>query len=47
MPISMSAPAEAIANFFNTLGGMLGVTTLDEVLHGDLDFSTLFALLGL
>ena len=47
MPIIMSAPAEAIANFFNTLVGMLGVTTLDEVLHGDLDFSTLFALLGL
>lgn len=47
MPIIMAAPAEAIANFFNTIVGMLGVTTLDEVLQGDVDFSALFALLGL
>jgi len=47
MPIIMAAPAEAIANFFNTIIGMLGVTTLDEVLQGDVDFSALFALLGL
>jgi hypothetical protein len=47
MPIIMSAPAEAIGNFFNTIVGMLGVSTLDEVVQGDVDFSSLLALLGL
>lgn len=47
MPIIMSAPAEAIGNFLSTIVGMLGVSTLDEVLQGDLDFSSLLALLGL
>ena len=47
MPIIMSAPAEAIENFFNTIVGMLGVSTLDEVVQGDLNFSSLFTLLGL
>lgn len=46
MPIIMAAPAEGIANFFSTLVGMLGATTLDDVLHGDVDFSALMALLG-
>lgn len=46
MPIIMAAPAEGIANFFNTLVGMLGATSLDDVLHGDVDFSALMALLG-
>jgi hypothetical protein len=47
MPIIMAAPAEGIENFFNTLVGMLGVTSLDEVLQGDVNFAALFALLGL
>ncbi len=47
MPIIMTAPAEGIENFFNTLVGMLGVTTLDELLQGDVDLSALLALLGL
>ena len=46
MPIIMAAPAEGITNFFNTIIGMLGVTTLDQLLGGDVDFSTLLALLG-
>ena len=46
MPIIMAAPAEGIANFFNTLVGMLGATSLDDVLHGDVDFSALLVLLG-
>ena len=46
MPIIMSAPAEGIANFFSTLVGMLGASTLDDVLHGDVDFSALMALIG-
>lgn len=46
MPIIMAAPAEGIANFFGTLVGMLGATTLDDVLHGDVNFSALLVLLG-
>ena len=46
MPIIMAAPAEGIANFFSTLVGMLGATSLDDVLHGDVDFSALLVLLG-
>lgn len=47
MPIILSAPAEGIENFFNTIVGMLGVTSLDQVVQGDVDFSALFNLLGL
>jgi len=47
MPIIMAAPAEGIENFFNTIMGMLGVTSLTEVTDGAVDFSSLFALLGL
>lgn len=47
LPVIMAAPAEGIANFFNTLVGMLGVTTLDELLQGDVDLSALLGLLGL
>ena len=47
MPIIMASPAEGIENFFNTIVGMLGVTTLEGVLEGGIDFSALFALLGL
>ncbi len=46
MPIIMSAPAEGIANFFNTMVGMLGVTDLNGLLGGDVDFSALLTLLG-
>lgn len=47
LPIIMTAPAEGIENFFNTLVGMLGATTLDELLQADVDLSALFVLLGL
>jgi hypothetical protein len=47
MPIIMASPAEGIENFFNTIVGMLGVTTLEGVLQGGIDFSALFAALGL
>ncbi len=47
MPIIMEAPAEGIENFFNTIVGMLGVSSLEEVIGGDMDFSALFAFLGL
>ncbi len=47
MPIIMAAPAEGIENFFNTIVGMLGVTTLEGVLEGGIDFSALFEALGL
>jgi hypothetical protein len=47
MPIIMSSPAEGIENFFTTIIGMLGVTTLDEVVGGDVNFGALFGLLGL
>ncbi len=47
MPIIMSAPAQGIENFFNTLVGTLGVKTLDELLHSKVNFSALFKALGL
>ncbi len=47
MPIIMASPAEGIENFFNTIVGMLGVTTLEGVLQGGIDFSALFNALGL
>jgi len=47
MPVIMDAPAEGIENFFNTIVGMLGVSSLEEVVGGDMNFSALFALLGL
>jgi hypothetical protein len=47
MPIIMTAPAEGIENFFGTIVGMLGVSSLGEVLGGDVNFGALFALLGL
>jgi hypothetical protein len=47
MPVILTAPAEGIENFFNTLVGMLGVTTLEELLQGQVDLSALLALLGL
>ncbi len=47
MPIIMTSPAEGIENFFNTIVGMLGVTTLEGVLEGGIDFSALFDILGL
>ncbi len=46
MPIIMSAPAEGITNFFNTLVGMLGATSVEDVMQGDVDFSALMVLLG-
>jgi len=47
MPIIMAAPAEGIENFFNTIMGMLGVTSLTDVTDGAVDFGALFALLGM
>ena len=47
MPIIMTSPAEGIENFFSTILGMLGVTTLDSVLQGDLNWSALLSMLGL
>jgi hypothetical protein len=47
MPIIMASPAEGIENFFNTIVGMLGVTTLEGVLQGGINFSALFNALGL
>jgi len=47
MPIILSAPAEGIENFFNTIVGMLGVTSLDTLLGGDVNWSALLTLLGL
>jgi hypothetical protein len=47
MPIIMSAPAEGIQNFFNTIVGMLGVTSIGDLLEGAVDFSSLLNALGL
>lgn len=47
LPIIMSAPAEGIQNFFNTIVGMLGVTDLQSLVGGAVNFGALFALLGL
>ena len=47
LPIIMSAPAEGIQDFFNTIVGMLGVTDLQSLVGGSVNFSSLFGLLGL
>jgi len=47
LPIIMSAPAEGIQNFFNTIVGMLGVTDLQSLVGGDVSFNALFQVLGL
>jgi len=47
MPIIMTAPAEGIENFFNTLVGLLGATSLNDVMNGDVNFTALFSLFGL
>jgi hypothetical protein len=47
LPVIMSAPAEGIQNFFNTIVGMLGVTDLQGLLGGAVDFSSLMTALGL
>jgi len=47
MPIILTAPAEGIENFFNTLVGMLGVTDLGSLMQSDVDLSALLGLLGL
>ncbi|MFC2083220.1 hypothetical protein ACFLSG_04195 [Candidatus Bipolaricaulota bacterium] len=47
MPIIMASPAEGIENFFNTIMGMLGITSLTEVVGGDVDWSALFTMLGM
>jgi hypothetical protein len=47
MPIIMASPAEGIENFFGTIVGMLGVTSLGDLLQGSVDFSALFNALGL
>jgi len=47
MPIIMASPAEGIENFFNTIMGMLGVTSLGEAVTGDVNWSALFAALGM
>jgi len=47
MPIIMSSPAEGIENFFNTVIGMFGVTSLDDLLSGPVDFSALLHMIGL
>jgi hypothetical protein len=47
LPIIMSAPAEGIENFFNTIVGMLGVTDLQSLVGGSVNFGALFQLLGL
>ena len=47
LPVIMTAPAEGIENFFNTMIGMLGVTTLEGLMQGDVDLSPLLGLLGL
>ena len=46
MPVILDAPAEGIENFFNTIVGMLGVASLEEVIGGEMNFSALFAFLG-
>ncbi len=47
LPVILSAPAEGIQNFFNTIVGMLGVTDLQGLLGGDVNFNALFVALGL
>ena len=47
MPIIMASPAEGIENFFNTIMGMLGVTSLADAVTGSVDWSALFVALGM
>lgn len=47
LPIIMTAPAEGIQNFFNTMIGMLGVTSLEGLMQGQVNLSALLSLLGL
>jgi len=47
MPIIMASPAEGIENFFNTIMGMLGITSLSEVVGGDVNWGALFTMLGM
>ena len=47
MPIIMASPAEGIENFFNTIMGMLGVTSLADAVTGSVDWSSLFVALGM
>jgi hypothetical protein len=47
MPIIMASPADGIENFFNTIMGMLGVTSLTEVVTGGVNWGALFAVLGI
>jgi hypothetical protein len=47
MPIIMASPAEGIENFFNTIMGMLGVTSLAEAVTGSVNWTALFAALGM
>jgi hypothetical protein len=47
LPIILSAPAEGIQNFFGTIVGMLGVTDLQGLLGGGVDFTSLLSALGL
>lgn len=47
MPIIMASPAEGIENFFNTIMGMLGISSLTEVVTGSVNWGALFALLGI
>mgnify|MGYP005838451907 CR=1 FL=1 len=47
MPIIMASPAEGIENFFNTIMGMLGVTSLADAVTGDVDWTALFVALGM
>jgi len=47
MPIIMASPPEGIENFFNTIMGMLGISSLTEVVTGGVNWGALFALLGI
>jgi hypothetical protein len=47
LPVIMTAPAEGIQNFFNTMIGMLGVTDLQGLLTSQVNLSALLTLLGL
>jgi hypothetical protein len=47
MPIIMASPADGIENFFNTIMGMLGVTSLADAVTGSVDWSALFTALGM
>ena len=47
MPIIMASPPEGIENFFNTIMGMLGITSLTEVVTGSVNWGALFAVLGI